>query len=178
MRVHPRFIFFKPRVWVVSPSTAAGYGCGGGAPRARCGRFRALLQLQLRRFFPTRRTLGRRGFARLLLLGLLPLRFSRYRLCGGIFRNQLAAGAGIRRFALAALPLCGGRWLFLMRDLARDRYLFPDQLFDIRKIRPLAPVTERNRRPLLSGAARAANAVDIRFRNIGQLEIDRQAAAR
>ena len=59
-----------------------------------------------------------------------------------------------------------------MRNFARDRNADAGQLFDIREVRALRPVAERDRRTLLTGAAGAADAVHIGLRDVRQIEVD------
>ena len=163
---HPRFIFSKPRMGqVFSVHEPREYGAAECAARASAALCAAPATAQP--LSPTQQ-LGAPLCAFCFrpshsLQPLPPLR--------GIFRNQLAAR---RVFVVLRWPLSRSASAagFPHAGSARDRYLFPIGFFDIRKD-TAARSGHRTKPPsLLSGAARAANAVDIRFGNIGQLEID------
>ena len=57
----------------------------------------------------------------------------------------------------------------------RNRY--PDQLLDVAQERALLGIAERDRDPVGAGAGGAADAVDVAFRNVRQVEVDDVADA-
>ena len=112
---------------------------------------------------------SRRGFlpdaaarrARLALCLLLALGLLGYRFRRRIFARRIAAAARCAGCAALLLELFL-IFALVVRNFARDRNADAGQLFDIREVRALRPVAERDRRTLLTGAAGAADAVQYR----------------
>src|SRR5229473_3216493 len=82
-------------------------------------------------------------------------------------RAMTLAVTRLRRQHLCRPPLAG--WEGMIGD---DRHALLDQLLDVPQKSTLLAVTERDRDAVGTGAGSAADAVDIAFRHVRQVEID------
>ena len=174
MRVKARLVLLEACVGIAAAAgTARGTGSAGRG--ALCLLLLPFLLLVLLCLFAAR-LLGRCGRTRgtRLALGLL---FALGLLCDSLSRSVLA------RRVTAAVGRLGGAALtvelllvlgLVVRDFADDRNANAGQLFDVREVRALRLVAERDRRALLPCSAGAADAVDIGLRNVRQVEIDNE----